>query len=364
QYVVLCTSSTKKALRKIPTPENVKIVIIPKKTRFSSALVTLKHIVPLRFLLFHQLNAMEKISRKHNIDLIWFVDGWTHDACDTPYVATVWDLQHRTHPWFPEVSSQGTWEYREMTHSRFLKRASHIITGTQVGKQQLGWFYQIPDDQISIIPHPLPLMNYKVQQEIITNSVFENAEFLKKPFFFYPAQFWAHKNHVNLLHALKVLMDNYSHDVNLVFTGSDKGNLPHIISVANKLGIQKNVFALGFVSTEQLVFLYRHAIALTYVSFSGPENLPPLEAFSLNCPVINADFPGAKEQLGEAALYVNPYSPENIADQMHQVIRDKKMRMELIEKGKDQLKEKGADKFIKKVFAIFDNFEPIRRTWG
>ena len=306
---------------------------------------------------------MEKISRKLKIDLVWFVDGWAYDALDTPYVATVWDLQHRTHPWFPEVSSQGTWEYREIAHSRFLKRASHVITGTQAGKQQLGWYYQIPDEQISIIPHPLPTINDQSQQEI-TARVFENAEFLKKTFFFYPAQFWAHKNHVNLLHALKVLMDTYGHDVNLVFTGSDKGNLAHIISVAAKLGINKNVFALGFVSTEQLVFLYKNAIALTYVSFSGPENLPPLEAFSFDCPVINSDFPGAKEQLGEAALYVDPHSPENIADQMHNIIHDQMMRADLIEKGRAQLKEKSPDQFIKKVFSIFDNFESIRRTWG
>jgi glycosyltransferase involved in cell wall biosynthesis len=363
QYVIFCTSSTKKELIKKLMSSNVKLAVIPKKNRLSSALVTLKHFVPLRFLFFHRFNAMEKISKRLKIDLVWFVDGWAYDALDTPYVATVWDLQHRTHPWFPEVSSQGTWEYREIAHSRFLKRATHIITGTQAGKQQLGWFYQIPDDQISIIPHPLPNLNYPVEQKI-TTGVFENAEFLKKPFFFYPAQFWAHKNHVNLVLALKVLMDHYGQNVNLVFTGSDKGNLAHVISTATRLGLEKNVFPLGFVSAEQLVFLYKNALALTYLSFSGPENLPPLEAFSLNCPVINSEFPGAKEQLGEAALYVNPHNPENIAIQMNEIIQNSGMRIKLVEKGKAQLKEKGADKFIDKVFAIFDNFEPIRRTWN
>ena len=49
-------------------------------------------------------------------------------------------------------------------------------------------------------------------------------------------------------------------------------------------GIAAHVHFLGFVDTEDLVALYQHAHALTYLSFFGPENLPPLEAFALGLP--------------------------------------------------------------------------------
>ena len=63
----------------------------------------------------------------------------------------------------------------------------------------------------------------------------------------------------------------------------------------------------------ELIALYRHALALTFVSYFGPDNLPPLEAFALGCPVITSAIEGVDEQLGNAALYVNPDSVSNLS---------------------------------------------------
>ncbi len=49
------------------------------------------------------------------------------------------------------------------------------------------------------------------------------------------------------------------------------------------------------------------------MTFFGPENLPPLEAFALKCPVIASNVSGSEEQLGDAAILVNPVNPEEIA---------------------------------------------------
>ena len=61
---------------------------------------------------------------------------------------------------------------------------------------------------------------------------------------------------------------------------------------ARELGVAERVHFLGFVETDELVALYHHAHALTYMSLFGPENLPPLEAMALGCPVVAADVPG------------------------------------------------------------------------
>ena len=92
-----------------------------------------------------------------------------------------------------------------------------------------------------------------------------------------------------------------AHDYELVLVGDDKGQAGHVASLVREMGLSDSVHQLGFVETEELVALYRGAHSLLYLSF-GPENLPPLEAYALGCPVVASDVPGAREQLGEAAL--------------------------------------------------------------
>src|SRR5207249_4800394 len=121
---------------------------------------------------------------------------------------------------------------------------------------------------------------------------------LRREFLFYPAQFWPHKNHVNLLLALDLLRGSAGVELDLVLTGSDKGNLNHVTKTAVALGLTSQVHILGFVPKADLRELYREAVSLTFASFFGPDNIPPLEAFALGCPVVAAAVPGSEEQLG------------------------------------------------------------------
>src|SRR6202008_1593978 len=104
---------------------------------------------------------------------------------------------------------------------------------------------------------------------------------LRKNYLFYPAQVWSHKNHVNLLLAAAALKREHQIDLPVVFVGSNKGNEEYGRQFAAQLQPSMEVAFLGFVPLEDLVALYRGAFALAYVTFFGPENLPPLEAFAL-----------------------------------------------------------------------------------
>ena len=72
-----------------------------------------------------------------------------------PYVATVWDLQHRQQPFFPEVLAlEGAWEPRERAYRSSLPRASRIITGTQTGKNEIVACYGVVPDNVFVVPLP------------------------------------------------------------------------------------------------------------------------------------------------------------------------------------------------------------------
>jgi glycosyltransferase involved in cell wall biosynthesis len=118
----------------------------------------------------------------------------------------------------------------------------------------------------------------------------------------------------------------------------------------------------GFVETAELATLYREAHALVYLSFFGPENLPPLEAFALGCPVVQADVPGAREQLGDAALFVSPTDATAAADAVRQ-LEDAVLRGRLIEAGRERASVYSADAYVRGVLDFLDEFELVRSCW-
>jgi hypothetical protein len=69
---------------------------------------------------------------------------------------TVWDLEHRKQPYFPEVSVTGwTWEEREQIYRAVLPRASFIITGTQVGRDEIVHYYGVNPNNVRVVPFPV-----------------------------------------------------------------------------------------------------------------------------------------------------------------------------------------------------------------
>jgi glycosyltransferase involved in cell wall biosynthesis len=125
-----------------------------------------------------------------------------------------------------------------------------------------------------------------------------------------------------------------------------------------ELGLGSQVHVIGFVPVADLVALYRNAAALIYVSLFGPDNLPPLEAMALGCPVIAADV--AAEQLGDAALLVDATRPEAIADAVKALpgARDR-----LIASGHKRARRFTGDDFVRGVFAQIEELVPYLRCW-
>jgi glycosyltransferase involved in cell wall biosynthesis len=362
EFVIFCDPAAISAFKTIAaTRANIEFCALPRRSFLNRALMAVKHYSPLLAFLYRKPSSLERLAKQQRVELIWFVGGGVYETPDMPYIATVWDIQHRTHPWFPEVSAQGRWDFREVTHARFLKRATYVITGTEVGAEQLGWYYQIPIVLIRILPHPTPELQDAVDTQTISAI---SAKFSGRRFIFYPAQFWPHKNHVNLLVALKILEERYGLIIELALTGSDKGNRAHVEQTVNKLGLTDRVHFLGFVRAAELVFLYRNAQALVYPSFSGPENLPPLEAFSQGCPVVIAEYPGAREQLGDAAVYFDPRLPEDMAEKLALLFGDAKLRDSLIQKGRERAKSRSAVHYVSGILDIFRDFQPVGRCWG
>lgn len=284
-----------------------------------------------------------KRARRAGLRMVLSAGPWA-PIVDVPYVLTVWDLQHRLQPWYPEVSSNGEWRHRERLYQSVLPRAARIIVGTQTGQQEVATFYNIPEHRIVILPHPTP--TFALEDDVApSDAVLRRYDLREGEFVLYPAQFWPHKNHVTLLRALRRLRDN-GWPLRAVLVGADKGNLGHVLATAHSLGVVDQVLLPGFVDREELVALYRAAFALTYMSAFGPENLPPLEAFALGCPVIASRVSGAEEQLADAAMLVDTFDDNELANVLLRLRGDERLQATLRSRGLQRARSFSVGDFV------------------
>lgn len=305
---------------------------------------------------------LEHAIQREKLDLVWYMIP-IGVPLSVPFIATVWDLEHRKQPYFPEVSvTEWTWAERELNYSALLPRASIIITGTASGKNEVIKYYGVNADNVKIIPFPAPAFGVRASSDDI-RTVREKYG-IKGTFLLYPAQFWPHKNHVNLLMSLTVLQRESGFRPSLVLTGSDMGNRNHVRKLISELQLSEQVFDLGFVSRDDLICLYMDATALVFPSFFGPDNLPPIEAFALGCPVVAADIPGAREQLGRGALYFDPSNPEQIAARILEVCGDSDCRRRLVYEGAMISRQRTPEAYISEICRLLNGFEVVRRCWG
>jgi glycosyltransferase involved in cell wall biosynthesis len=310
--------------------------------------------------LVHVRTPLERRLERDRIDLVWF-PTYVEDV-GLPFVCQVFDLEHRMKPWFPEVSRHGEWEHRERHYSRYLRKATRVIVAGETGREQVVQFFDVAPENCLPLKHPTPDFALRAAEEEPRPAELLARLGITAPYLFYPAQFWAHKNHAALLDALAEVRSR-GEALSLVLVGSDKGELAHVRGQIAERGLDDAVRILGYVDEDELIGLYQLAHALVYLSRFGPENLPPLEAFALGCPVVVANVPGAAEQVGGAALVVDPDDPSAVADAIQKVGASKE-RKRLVEAGRARARAWTADDYLRGLVRFLDEFERERRLWG
>ena len=279
--------------------------------------------------------AYREQLKSQGIDVIYYLRQGERHVVDFPFVATNWDVGHWSTYAFPELVSGGQYGQRANTYRNIMPQALFVFAESKAGKQELVRFTNISEEKIKVVPiFAGNCIEEKVsaerQSEILNQYGIENNKY-----FFYPAQFWAHKNHINLINAFAVFIKKHP-DYKLVLTGSDKGNKAYVQSYVEQLGMKDKVVFTGFVENVAINTFYKNATAMTMATFFGPTNMPPLEAMHIGCPVICSDIAGHREQLGDAALYFDPRDSKALTQCMEEVVANRDKYAAAIEKQKEK----------------------------
>ncbi len=99
-------------------------------------------------------------------------------------------------------------------------------------------------------------------------------------------------------------------------------------------------------------------------TYSGPTNLPPLEAVALGCPVVYSDLPGCREQMGAAALYCDLRDPDDLAVQLRSILTDPAVRARLSAMGLQRSRELAQIDYAERMLPVLNRHAYVRQRWA
>lgn len=178
---------------------------------------------------------------------------------------------------------------------------------------------------------------------------------LKKPYLFFTGAWRSHKNFIGLILAFEILKTSYGQDIQLVLGGQEDPRYPDIRRTIEKLpeAIRTDVITTGFISDEDLQHFTKGALAYIIPSFIEGFGLNGLEAMAGQVPVICSKTGSLPEIYGDAAVYFNPSSPEEMAEKIFQTITDPALISQLRLAGDNRIKLYSWDRTAEKTISIY-----------
>jgi glycosyltransferase involved in cell wall biosynthesis len=253
--------------------------------------------------------------------------------CNLPTVYSPHDLQHLH---YPQFFSHDEYLRREAIVSGGCRAANAIATDSQWVKNDIVSRYGVDVKRVYVIPMaPATERRGEIKLDLLERV--KNKFRLPSLFALYPAQTWAHKNHIGLLQALALLRDREGLRVNLVCVGKQTNFWRSIRDQIRALRFGDQVHFLGFVQAEELRALYHLAQFVIFPSLFEGGGLPVLEAFQEGTPVACSAVTSLPEYAGDAALLFDPASVDSLANAIKRMATDEVLRQMLCARGASQV---------------------------
>jgi hypothetical protein len=263
-----------------------------------------------------------------------------------PRILTVHDLRRYKLPDLYEHSKLGLFESA-------VKNADHFIAVSESTKKDLCNIFGIPGEKVDVVHlaanssfKPVPKSEKpKIKQQLSEMLGTKLENYLMA--FSSPDR---RKNISRITQAFLSVQNQMSDNLKLVIVG----NLPKNDKTFNSADFDKisdSVIVTG--PLEDINDLFACADALVFASLCEGFGIPILEAFACGVPVVTSNCSSIPEVAGDAALYVNPYSVESMAEAMVRVCSEAGLPERLVELGFARLKNFSWKKTAAKTLKVY-----------
>nr|MBC7245819.1 glycosyltransferase family 4 protein [Chloroflexota bacterium] len=234
---------------------------------------------------------------------------------------------------------------------RVLPRVNAVITVSQVSKTDIVNYLRIPDDKVHVIYEGVDASYHPIPWE--ETGQMTSRYGLPRGYILFVGSVEERKNLRRLLQAYALLCER-GEQRRLVVVGPHKWKYTRILQTVAELGIGQRVIFTGYIPDEDLPALYSGADLFVFPSLYEGFGLPPLEAMACGTPVVCSNAGSLPEVVGDAALLVDPYDVEALAEAMHRVLHDPALCEELRQKGLARAQQFTWEKAALETLAVYE----------
>lgn len=243
-----------------------------------------------------------------------------------PIVATVHDLSTRRVPW---AVRPDTHRALERTLDRALFEARLVVTDSRAVAAELERHAGVDPGRL----RPVPL------GPGLAGTAPEEASPTAAPPTATPTRYGLHVGTLEPRKNLLTLIDAWRRlrragcPLDLVLAGRYGWHADAIRRAVERAEAEGWLVRLGYVSTAELLALYRGAELVALPSWYEGFGLPAVEAMAAGVPVVLSDLPVFREVAGDAAIYARPEHPAAWARALRRLADDEALRREMARRG-------------------------------
>jgi glycosyltransferase involved in cell wall biosynthesis len=238
--------------------------------------------------------------------------------------------------YFPECYSLlGRW-YLEVTTRFALRRAAKVIAVSKATRDDLVRVYGAEPSRIEVIHSGVTVMDRELSSPDQVESTLDRYD-IRPPYLLFLGRLETKKNVARIVQAFLMLKERgIPHQ--LVLGGTPGVGFEDVQRLIQSSRFPKDVVLTGYLGEEK-ADLFSGADAFVFPSLYEGFGFPILEAATYGIPVITSRSSSLAEVAGKAAVLVDPLDVGEIARAIARVIEDETLRAELVELGRDRLRE-------------------------
>jgi len=225
--------------------------------------------------------------------------------------------------------------------------ADAVIATSQQTADDISFFYPVRSNRIVVVYQAVNMPQPTVQEDQAVQRKYE----LPQDYFLYVGTVEERKNLIGVLQAMQLSQNRKQ---SLAVVGKHHPAYHReCVDFIRKHGMQKQVGFYDGVTRDELASFYKNSTALVYPSYFEGFGIPIVEAHLCGTPVITSVGGCFAETAAEAALFVNPAEPQEIADAMHKLENEPSLRRLLVTRGAENAKRFTSEKFAASVMDVY-----------
>jgi glycosyltransferase involved in cell wall biosynthesis len=210
------------------------------------------------------------------------------------------------------------------------KHAGMIIAISENTRRDIIEYYGIDPDKIEVIYQSCNPIYYSLRTDD-KNKVVPGQYNIPGEYLLYVGSIEPRKNLKTIIKSYQYLKPDLK--IPLVVVGKGGRYRHEAEELTYKTGIDKMVIWLSLFGNDHLQLLYQNALALVYPSFYEGFGLPVVEALLSRTPVITSGTSSLPEAGGPHSVYIDPNSPEQLADGIEKVLTGSVLRKKMKDEG-------------------------------